>query len=310
MRPFDKRGSGGRPPDMTMAWRATPERVKASNTAAFMRAHQISGLEELRQRAASDPEWFWEAVVDFLGLPFERRWRAVRDTSRGHPWATWFVGGTFNLSRACVDRWADEDPGRTALRSEKETGETRELSFGELRDVVGRLASVLTDLGVSRGDAVAVFLPMGEEAVVSLLAVARIGAIFVPVFSGYGAEAVATRLIDPKPKVMICANGFQRRGGLVEMKEVADQAIEKAGGLSRVLVVDYEARADTPMRDGQRRVVARPRCCGRAGPSRPHQHRGPRPHRLHLRDHRPTQGGGARTGGADCQDRRRGRFPR
>ena len=86
-----------------------------------------------RRRSASDPEWFWEAVVEFLGLPFDRPWRAIRDTSRGHPWATWFVGGGFNLSRACVDRWADEDPERIALRSEKRTGETRELSFGGLR---------------------------------------------------------------------------------------------------------------------------------------------------------------------------------
>ena len=86
------------------------------------------------------------------------------------------------------------------MRSEKETGETRELSFGGLRDVVSRLAGALIALGVSRGDAVAVYLPMGEEAVVSLLAVSRIGAIFIPVFSGYGAEAVATRLEDPRPR--------------------------------------------------------------------------------------------------------------
>ena len=105
-----------------------------------MQVHQIVDLAELRQRSASDPEWFWEAVVHFLGLPFDRPWRTVRDTSRGHPWATWFVGGEFNLSRACVDKWADEDPGRVALRSEKETGESRQMSFGELRDVVGRLA--------------------------------------------------------------------------------------------------------------------------------------------------------------------------
>jgi acetyl-CoA synthetase len=246
----DGRGSGGRPPEVTV-WRPTQERATASNTAAFMRAHQIESLDDLRRRSASDPEWFWEAVVEFLGLPFDRRWRAIRDTSRGHPWATWFVGGGFNLSRACVDRWAEEDPERVALRSEKETGETRELSFGELRDVVSRLAGVLTGLGVSRGDAVAVFLPMGEEAVVSLLAVSRIGAIFIPVFSGYGAEAVATRLEDPRPKVMICADGFQRRGRTIAMKEVADQAIEAAGGVEKVIVVNYAGRADTPLIGGR-----------------------------------------------------------
>ncbi|MET0567060.1 MAG: AMP-binding protein [Acidimicrobiia bacterium] len=251
MEQFDKRGSGGRPADMTVVWRPTQERATASNTAAFMRAHQIESLDDLRRRSASDPEWFWEAVVEFLGLPFDRPWRAIRDTSRGHPWATWFVGGGFNLSRACVDRWADEDPERVALRSEKETGETRELSFGRLRDVVSRLAGALMALGVTRGDAVAVYLPMGEEAVVSLLAVSRIGAIFIPVFSGYGAEAVATRLEDPRPKVMICADGFQRRGKPIEMKEIADHAIDQAGGVEKVIVVDYAGRADTPLIEGR-----------------------------------------------------------
>jgi acetyl-CoA synthetase len=212
-----------------------------------MAAHGIATTDELRARSTADPEWFWAAVVDYLGLPFDREWRAVRDTSRGHPWATWFVAGTFNLSRACVDRWADEDPARVALRSEKETGEIRELTFGELRDEVSRLAGALTGLGVSRHDAVAVFLPMSQEAVVALLAVARIGAIFIPVFSGYAAEAVATRLEDPKPRTLICANAFLRRGAIVEMKEVADRAIDMVDGIEHVLVVDYTDRPNTPL---------------------------------------------------------------
>jgi acetyl-CoA synthetase len=216
-----------------------------------MGAHGIATVEALRARAAGDPEWFWAAVVDHLGLPFDSEWRAVRDTSRGHAWATWFVGSRFNLSRACVDRWADEDPGRVAVRSEKETGETRELSFGELREEVSRLAGALNGLGVSRGDAVAVFLPMGPEAVVALLAVARIGAIFIPVFSGYAADAVATRLEDPRPKTLICANGFRRRGALVEMKEVADEAVEMVGGIDHLIVLDYTARAGTPITPGR-----------------------------------------------------------
>ena len=86
----------------------------------------------------------------------------------------------------CVDRWADDNPDRLALRSLKEVGELRELTFGQLKDRVGRLAGALRRLGVGKGDSVAVFLPMSEEAVVSLLAVARLGAIFIPVFSGYG----------------------------------------------------------------------------------------------------------------------------
>ena len=234
-----------------IAWAPTHDQAQATNTARFMSEHGIATFEELVARSSSEPEWFWEAVVDFIGLPFEPGWTAVRDTSRGHPWATWFLGSGFNLSVACVDRWAADDPDRLALRSQKEAGETRELSYGRLLEEVERVAGAITDLGVSRGDAVAVYLPMSQEAVISLLAVARVGAIFIPVFSGYAAEAVATRLEDPKPKLMICANGFERRGELIAMKETADSAVDLAGGLEGVLVVDYVDRPDTPMTDGR-----------------------------------------------------------
>ncbi len=233
-----------------IVWTADAERIAKSNTARFMAEHAIDDLSELNRRSSEDPEWFWAACVDFLGLPFDPPYKSVRDTSRGHPWATWFKDGGFNLSVACVDRWLD-DPDRVAVRSEKESGEIRELTFGGLHDKTSRLAGALIRLGVVKGDAVAVYLPMSEEAVVALLAVARIGAMFIPVFSGYGAEAVATRLEDPKPRVMICADGYQRRGALVEMKEVADSAIEASGGIEKVLVVDYAGRDHTPMTEGR-----------------------------------------------------------
>ena len=222
-----------------VAWRPSPERAAATHTAAFMAVHGIDDFHELRRRSVADPEWFWSEVVGFLGLPFDRPWRAVSDTSRGEPWTTWFTGSMFNLSRACVDRWADSDPTRLAVRSQREDGTTNELTFGELRDQVAAFAGGLASLGVGRGDAVALFLPMSWQAVVAFLGTARLGAIVVPIFSGYGAEAVAGRLIDPKPKAIVCANGFQRRGQMVGMKEVADQAIELAGGIERVVVADY-----------------------------------------------------------------------
>lgn len=233
--------------DFDIAWRPDPGRATATNTARFMDRHGIASFEDLVVRSASDPEWFWDAVVDYIGIPFEKPYTIVRDTSRGHPWATWFSDGAFNMSRALVDRWAEIEPDRLALRSLKESGELRELTFGELLGAVSRAAGALSALGVRKGDAVAVYLPMSLEAVVSLLAVARLGAVFIPVFSGYGAEAVATRLENPRPKVLICANGFERRGSLVEMKEVADRSIGAAGGIDRVLVVDYIEREATPM---------------------------------------------------------------
>jgi acetyl-CoA synthetase len=234
-----------------IAWAPEPDFAAATNTGRFMASHGIATFDELVERSSRDPEWFWAAVVDFIGIPFDPKWSAVRDTSRGHPWATWFVGAGFNLSVACLDRWARDDPGRIAVRGQKESGEISELTYGELLARVERLAGALTALGVRRGDAVAVYLPMSVEAVVSLLAVARIGAVFIPVFSGYAASAVATRLEDPKPRAMICANGFERRGRLVAMKETADEAMELVGGIETVLVFDYVDRSMTPMTEGR-----------------------------------------------------------
>lgn len=234
-----------------IVWEPDADRAAQTNTARFMKRHQIETYADLVRMSSSDPEWFWAAVVDFLGLPFGSPWKTVRDTSRGHPWATWFNGAQFNLSTACVDRWFEESPDRVAVRGQKESGAMSELTFGELHDQVRRVAGALRTLGVGRGDAVAVYLPMSPEAVVSLLATARLGAIFIPVFSGYGAEAVATRLENPKPKLLVCANGFERRGALVSMKEVADNATELAGGIDKVLIVDYLERSDTPWTEGR-----------------------------------------------------------
>lgn len=234
-----------------VAWTPHPERARRTHTAAFMRRHSIPDYPALVGRSIDDPEWFWDAVVDYLGIPFASPYSTVLDVSRGVPWATWFGDGAINLSEVCVDRWAEETPETVAIVAVHEVGDTEEITFSELRDRVARAAGGLRELGVEPGDAVGVYLPMSIEAVVSLLAVARIGAVFIPIFSGYGAEAVAARLSDPHPKVLVCADGFHRRGRLVEMKEVADRAIERAGGLESVVVVDYSRRADTPLTPGR-----------------------------------------------------------
>ena len=138
--------------DLEIVFRLSEEEAAATNTGRFMATHAIPTYRELHRRSIADPEWFWEAYVEFTGMPFIKPWRTTRDTSRGHPWATWFVGGQFNLSQACVDRWADDDPTRQAVRTLKETGDRRDLNFGELRNEVGKLAGALRSLGVKRGD--------------------------------------------------------------------------------------------------------------------------------------------------------------
>lgn len=235
-----------------IVWKPRADRAAASRTGQFMAEHGIESYDRLVRRSIDQPDWFWEAVVDFLGVPFRRRFEAVSDLSSGPEWSRWFVGGELNLSEACVDRWAAETPTSPAVISEREDGSFEVLTFAQLHDQVGRVAGGLTKLGVTSGDAVAVYLPMSAEAVIALLAIARVGGVFIPIFSGYGADAVATRLEDPRPQVLLCADGFTRRGRTVEMKETADEAVRLAGdGIPHVVVANYAGRAEMPWVEGR-----------------------------------------------------------
>src|SRR3954463_14443638 len=201
-----------------------PGDITKTNVGRFMAAHGFSTFRELRQRSIEDPAWFWDAVVRFLGLSFYQPYTEVLDVSRGFPFAQWFVGGQCNLAHNCVDRHAATQPDKVAITWEGETGETRRLTYAELLREVDALATALTARGVGPGDAVGIFMPMIPETAAALLAVAKIGAVGLPIFSGYAAEAVAVRLSDASAKALITADGCYRRGKVVNMKAVADQA--------------------------------------------------------------------------------------
>ena len=236
-----------------VVWRATEEDMARSRTAEFMALHGIGTYEDLVRRSAEDIEWFWEAAVEYLGIPFSTPYHTVLDAGDGPAFPRWFLGGRVNVSEACVDRWAARDPDRVALVAEREDGVQRTYSFGQLLEMVERAAGALIRVGASKGDTVAVYLSMIPEAVVAMLAAARIGAIYVPIFSGFGAEAVASRLEACDPAVVVTADGYTRRGRPIAMKEVADRAIEMAGVTPSVLVVSNLGRTDAPWTRGRDR---------------------------------------------------------
>src|SRR3990172_42825 len=196
-------------------------------------------------------EWLWDAVVRALGIEFFEPYERVLDVSRGTPWATWFGGGTVNLAHDCVDRWAERTPAALAGVWEGEEGDVRRNTYAELRQTSDRLANGLASLGVEKGDAVGIFLPMTPEAVAAVMACAKLGAVFLPIFSGFGADAVAMRLADAEAKVLITADGFPRRGKTVAMKETADEAIAAAPSVRHVVVVSRGGRVDAPWTDGR-----------------------------------------------------------
>jgi acetyl-CoA synthetase len=219
----------------SIAWSPSEELVERANVTRFMRKHGIGSYEELVGRSQDDIEWFWDAVVEDLGIEFPTAYERVLDTSKGIPWATWFVGGKTNLAHNCVDKWAERTRDAVAVLWEGEDGAVRSVTYGELREMADRLANGLRSLGVRDGDAVGIFMPMSPEIVAATLACAKLGAIYLPIFSGYAADAVATRLNDAKAKVLLTADGFFRRGQSVPMKGVADAAAEASPSVEKVV---------------------------------------------------------------------------
>jgi acetyl-CoA synthetase len=214
-----------------------------------MAAEGIADFPELVVRSTDDSAWFWDAVVRFLDVRFETPYTEVLDVSDGVPWARWFRGGTLNLAVTCLDRNAGDPDlaGTAAVVWEGEEGTVRSLTWTELRGLTDRIASGLAARGVGPGDAVGLFLPLIPETVAALLAVAKLGAIFLPIFSGYGADAVAIRLADAEAVALVTADGFVRRGRTVAMKEVADAAVAQVPSVQTVVVVPRLGRADVPM---------------------------------------------------------------
>jgi acetyl-CoA synthetase len=232
-------------------WEPTPEVVRRSRLRRFMDAHGIAELPDLVRRSTEDLEWFWDAVVKDLGIRFQRPYDRVVDLADGPEWARWWPGARMNITESCLDRWLDGPTAdKLAVIWEGEPGEVRRMTYRELDREVGRLARALRRLGVRRGDRVAVFMPLVPETAAALLACARLGAISLPLFSGYGAAAIASRLNDCEATVLLCADGFYRRGQVVPMKETADRALAEAPAVEHVVVLRRTGR-DVPWTSGR-----------------------------------------------------------
>ena len=233
------------------AWEPTAEYIDGANVTRLMRAHSIGSIDELRKRAVEDIAWFWDAVVKDIGFEFSSPYTQVLDLSEGAPWAKWFVDGKINLTVNCVDRHARSDnASSTALISEREDGGVSSYTYRELSEEVDRLVNALRADGIGKGDAVGVFMPMVGEAVIAFYAIAKIGAVYLPIFSGFAPSAVAVRLRDAEAKLVITADGSFRRGKEVLMKPAADEAVAQCPTVERVVVFE-RLGIDVPMEEGR-----------------------------------------------------------
>ncbi len=226
--------------DDAVVWRPSPAHRERSRLLDFARREGLADDAALAAREVADPGWYWDAVVRDLALPWHRPYDPSRvlDLSGGVAWPEWFPGGGFNYVEGAVDRRAaGEDRERTAIVWEGDDGAVRRLTYGELGAAVNRAANALRAMGVAAGDRVGIFLPMLVETAVATLACGKLGAIYVPMFSGYGADAVAARLRDCGATTLITADGARRRGATVPMKVTADAALALAPDVRRCLVV-------------------------------------------------------------------------
>lgn len=194
------------------------------------------------RRSTKDIAWFWDAILKELRIEFSKPYQRVLDLSGGIAWPKWCVGGTMNIVSNCLDKYAGTAiDAHVAIRWEGEDGQVRVMSYRQLRGEVNRAASALRSLGVGRGDVIGVFMPMIPETVAAMLAIIKIGAIFLPLFSGFGPAAVAQRLTDGQARAVFAADGCTRRGKLIPLKSVADVAVSLAPSVRHVIVVRRSA---------------------------------------------------------------------
>ena len=219
-------------------WTPGSEELKRSRLMDFVSTVGCDDIASLHDRARRDPVWFWGAATDWLQLDWQAEPSAVADQLT-EPHATrWFPDGRLNLADNAVDRWVRRGRGaEAALLWEDENGTTGSWTFDELLAEVDRVGHGLLETGVRFGDTVGIQLPMVREAVVAQLACAKIGVISVPIFSGFGAGAVAERLRIAGASAHIVANGFDRRGRVISLREQSAQALETVPTLRTTVVV-------------------------------------------------------------------------
>ena len=227
-------------------WYPTPDYICGSHVDNVMRAmgitldmaHPENAYSEFYRRSITEPEAFWRATLDEIGVEWFEPFTRVADLSGGIQWPRWFPDGRLNLAHNAVFRHLKTSrAGQPAIIWEGEDGAVVRLSYAELAREVELAAVALRQLGMSKGDRAGLFLPMLPETAVAALAITHIGAIFVPIFSGYGAEAAAVRLRDSNAKLLITADAFYRRGQAVPLGGIARQAAKIAGCVESIIAV-------------------------------------------------------------------------
>lgn len=237
------------PNESRWIWEPSPQWIERTNVWRFMRKLGFDDREAFLAYSRDHLEEFWDRVAKEVGIEWAQPYQRVLDTLRGVEWGQWFVGGKLNIAANTLDRHAGS--ANTAILWESEDGSSRTISFTELAKEVDRLAFGIESLGLTMGDRVALCMPMVPEVVAILYACFKLGLVVVPIFAGFGAGAIATRLVDSGARLIFTADYIQRRGKRIPLRE----KVEKAAGTVRVVEV-AEVLARAPLEVAPRAALA------------------------------------------------------
>lgn len=227
-------------------WIPDQEFITKTRIYHLMQKAGIDDYDQFYEKSIREIGWFWDLVIKAMNLSWFQNYDEVLDLTHGKRWPHWFRGGKINVADTAIDRHIRNGKGaELALIWEGEDGETRAYSYEDLSRLVNKAAKGLKELGIQKGDRIALYMPMIPETVIAMFAASKIGAIFTPAFSGYGADALRQRLDLAEAKWLITADGFLRRGKMIPMLETAIKALEQARYTKGTVVV---SRCQRPVR--------------------------------------------------------------
>lgn len=217
-------------------WQPSRQWIEQTNVFRFMQRLGIKDREDFLRFSVEHLEQFWAELEREVGVHWLQPYQKVLDTSQGVEWSRWFTGGKLNIVDNCLDRYRDSN--QIAILSEAESGAPREVTFAQLYNEVNRLANALSAMGLQTGDRVALCMPMVPEIVTILYACFKLGLIVVPIFAGFGAGAIATRLENSGARVVFTAECLHRRGKTIPLKAKVEQAMERAPSVERIVALE------------------------------------------------------------------------
>ena len=235
-----------------VVWKPSPAMMRHSNVVKFMAKHDIADYDELILRCSGGTEWFWDACVHETGIDWFEPYMQVLDFRQGVEFAKWFSGGRINVAHNCVDRHGTHKKRskKIAVQWQGECGAEVKLTYKELYDQSNQVVNYLKSVGIQKGDAVALYMPMLAELVPIFFGIMKMGVVVVPIFSGFGSQAVAERLQGAQVKAVFTVDGTLRKGKSLAVKAQLDEALSKSPSVKQCIVVK-RLHEDCPMKSSR-----------------------------------------------------------